>query len=174
MHISWVVLQMRKSSPNEKTTWWLFSWSLRIDNAHTCDSTLLPHRQPVRELCMSWLFTLLPASLTWLLKVLCQNLELAETFQGKKYLFSWHGPALKLSLLQTPMFQFVWPHCALGTQTFIISPLFSQGTYWVRCTQEPSHPHALSSPLVMPVYLGEGHSSGLSSGKPLQLTLHLF
>ena len=81
-------------------------------------NTLLPHRQPVRELCMSWLFTLLPASLTWLLKVLCQNLELAETFQGKKYLFSWHGPALKLSLLQTPMFQFVWPHCALGTHTW--------------------------------------------------------
>ena len=118
MHISWVVLQMWKSSPNGKTTWWLFSWNLRIDNVHICDSTLLPHLQPVRELCMSWLLSLLPLSLTWLLKVLCQNLELAETFQGKKYLFSWHGPAVNLSLLQIPMSQFAWPHCALGTRTW--------------------------------------------------------
>ena len=30
--------------------------------------------------------------------------------------FSMHGPTLNLSLLQTTTFQFVWPHCVLGTQ----------------------------------------------------------
>ena len=26
-------------------------WSLRIDNVNSCDTTLLPHHQPIRELC---------------------------------------------------------------------------------------------------------------------------
>ena len=30
---------------------------------------------------------------------------------------SLHGPAINLSLLHTPMFQFVWPHYASGTRT---------------------------------------------------------
>ena len=29
------------------------SWSLKTDNVTSCDTTLLPHHQPVRELCMS-------------------------------------------------------------------------------------------------------------------------
>ena len=57
--------------------WWLStesqaSWSLRTDNVHPYD-TLLPHHQPIRKLCTSWSQTFWPTSLTWLLKVLCQN-----------------------------------------------------------------------------------------------------
>ena len=40
-----------------------------------------------------------------------------EAFQGMRRLVSLHGPAINLPLLQTPTFQFVWPHCALGTRT---------------------------------------------------------
>ena len=29
------------------------SRNLRIDNVNPCDSALLPHHQPIRELCMS-------------------------------------------------------------------------------------------------------------------------
>ena len=56
-------------------------------------------------------------------------------FLSISHSFSLLGPAVSLSLPQTPMFQFNWPHCALDTQTFITSPLFFQGTYWVHCTQ---------------------------------------
>ena len=57
--------------------WWLStesqaSWSLRTDNVHPYD-TLLPHHQPIRKLYTSWSQTFWPTSLTWLLKVLCQN-----------------------------------------------------------------------------------------------------
>ena len=45
------------------TTWWprarspqtsQTSGSLRTDNVSPCDSTLLPHHQPIRDLCMRW------------------------------------------------------------------------------------------------------------------------
>ena len=44
-------------------TWWPWAlhpdyWSLRTDNVNPCDTTLLPHYQPIRELCMSWSHTL--------------------------------------------------------------------------------------------------------------------
>ena len=32
---------------------------------------------------------------------------------------SLHDPEINLSLLQTLMFRFVWPHCVLGTYTCI-------------------------------------------------------
>ena len=47
-------------------TWWSWThssqtfWSLRIDNITLCDSTQLPHHQPIRELCTSWSHTLGP------------------------------------------------------------------------------------------------------------------
>ena len=46
------------------TTWrpWAHSpqtyWSLRTDNVNPCDTALLPHHQPIRELCTSWSHTL--------------------------------------------------------------------------------------------------------------------
>ena len=41
--------------------------------------------------------------------------------------FSFLGPALNISLLQTLTFQFVWPHCASGTQTCVRQHWFSGG-----------------------------------------------
>ena len=40
-------------------------------------------------------------------------------FGGHKPPISLHGPAINLSLLQTPMFQFVWPHWESGSETCI-------------------------------------------------------
>ena len=45
-------------------------WSLRIDNVNPCDTTLLPHHQPIRELYTRWSYTLRLPSLTWPLKML--------------------------------------------------------------------------------------------------------
>ena len=36
------------------------SWSLRIYNVYPCDIALLPHHQPIRELCTSWSHILWP------------------------------------------------------------------------------------------------------------------
>ena len=35
-------------------------WNLKTDKVNPCDPTLLPHHQPVRELCTSWSHTLWP------------------------------------------------------------------------------------------------------------------
>ena len=114
MHISWAVLQMWKPPTKWKmlTTWWPWahspqaSWSLRTDNVNTCDTTLFPHHQPVRELCSSWPHTLRPASLTWLLKMLRWNPSGSSELLGHEPRVSLHGPAINLSLLQTPTFRF--------------------------------------------------------------------
>ena len=76
------------------------SWVLKTDTVNPCDTTLLPHHQPIKELCMSWSHTLRPPSLTWLLKMLCQN-----PLESLGFLKAWatiplHDPALNLSLLQ--------------------------------------------------------------------------
>ena len=39
---------------------------------------------------------------------------------------SLHGPEINLSLLQTPTFQFVWPHCASGTWTYANNNMLSE------------------------------------------------
>ena len=123
MHSSWVVLQMWKPSTKWKivTTWWpsahspQASWSLRTDINH-CDTPQLPHHQPVRELCSSWSHSLWPTSLTRLLNMPCWK-PLGEfgVWGVHETTASLHGPAIKLSLLQVPIFQFVWPHCVAGT-----------------------------------------------------------
>jgi len=61
------------------TTWWSWThssqtfWSLKIDNSTLCDTTLLPHHQPNRELCTSWSHTLGHPSITLPLKMSCWN-----------------------------------------------------------------------------------------------------
>ena len=49
------------------------SWNLRIDKVKPCDTTLLPHHQPTKELCKIYLIMYLATfpSLIWLLKMLC-------------------------------------------------------------------------------------------------------
>ena len=73
------------------STWPQASWSLRTDIVHPCDTTLLPHRQPIRELCTSWSQTLQPASLTWFLKVLCKRVPWWLTGKESTCQFRGHG-----------------------------------------------------------------------------------
>ena len=106
------------------TTWWPWSyspqasWSLRIDEINPCGTTLLPHHRPIRELYLSWSLTLRASSFTWLLKML-RNFSLRSFgfWGGHESSISFHGTAIKLSLLQTLTFWFVWLHCLLSTQT---------------------------------------------------------
>ena len=105
------------------TTWWPWahspqaSWSLRTDNVNPCDTTLLPHHQWVRELCMSWSHSLRPHLPHLAFKNVWPNTSGSSGLLGQKPPVSSYGPAINLSLLQTLTFQFVWPHCALGTWT---------------------------------------------------------
>ena len=48
-------------------------------------------------------------------------------FLSTSHMFSLYGPAINLFLLQTLMFQFIWPHCASGTQS-----LLSNNSRWRR------------------------------------------
>ena len=52
---------------------------------------------------------------SWPLKCFAKPLGGLKVFQGMSHLVSLYGLAINLSLLQTPTFQFVWPHHALGT-----------------------------------------------------------
>ena len=91
------------------------SWSLRTDNVNPCDTTPLPHRQPIRELCTSWSQNpVTPSPHLAFTNALPKPFGELEAFQGKNQLISLHGLAINLSLLQTPTFQFVWPHRASG------------------------------------------------------------
>ena len=89
-------------------------WSLKTDIINLCDSTLLPHHQPIT------VYELITDPLTSHHPYLA--LCFAETFWGgqgflrHKPPISLHSPAINLSLLQTLTFWCVWPHCALGTQ----------------------------------------------------------
>ena len=65
-------------------------------------TVLLPRHQPIRELCMSWSHTLCPTSLTWPFNMLCWNSS--GVSGGMSHPLSLHGPAINLSLLQTPTF----------------------------------------------------------------------
>lgn len=81
---------------------------------------MLPHHQPMRELCTSWPLTLWPPPpISWLLKMLYRPFGELEAFQGVSHLLSLHGLTISLSLLQTPTFQFVWPHCVWGMWTCV-------------------------------------------------------
>ena len=89
------------------TTWWVWACSpqtyccLRIDNVNHCNITQLPHRQPIRELGMSWSHMLGCPSLIWTLKMLGWNPERSLTFWALPVLNSlfitlqitWHFPS---------------------------------------------------------------------------------
>ena len=141
MHISWVVLQMwnphhhpcphpaththTHTHKTLTTCLWACSprayWSLRID------STLLPHHQPIRELCTSWSQTLGCPSFTWPLKMLCWTLSRVQGLGGHKLLFLLAWPGNKLWSALTLIFWFVW-HTNLGLLT------------WTRTTFTAKHP----------------------------------
>ena len=128
--ISRVILQMWKPHTKWKmlTPWWPWvpslrvSLSLRTDNINTCDTALLPHNQPIRELSRSWSHTLWPTSSTWSLKKLSWNpLGILEIFGGPEPPTSCHSPTRNLSLLQTSTSPFVWPRCTLGIWIWVNS-----------------------------------------------------
>ena len=107
------------------TTWWSWVHSPRPPGAQgqimfipvtpPCSLTIIQSENCVQADHRPWD----PPSLTWLLKVLCWNPS--ESFRGflvgHEPPASLHGLTMNLSLLQTPMFQFVWLHYALGTWT---------------------------------------------------------
>ena len=92
-------------------------WCLRTDDVILPVNSLSPNQRTVHELIA------LPVtcpSLTWLLKPLCWNTSRSLGFcGGTSHPFSLHGPAMNFFLLQTPVFRFVWPHCASGTGTWV-------------------------------------------------------
>ena len=102
----------------KKLTTWLWAhnpetyWHLRTDNDNCYDTTLLPHHQPSKELCMNWSHALwhpLPAPsspTTWPLKMLSWNHSRSSEFPGHKspILLAW--PCNNLFLTRRPTFQF--------------------------------------------------------------------
>lgn len=64
-----------------------------------------------------------------------------EAFQGMSHPISSQGPAINLSLLQTPLFQFVWPLCTLGTWTCVNVCIFKKWNlgFPARCAVSRSH-----------------------------------
>ena len=92
---------------DQETAWWSWArspqtyWCLKIDNVNP--TALLPHHQPIRELCMSWSQALGGPSLSWLLKVLCGTPLRSLGFRGQSpRLLAW--PCNDISLLQAPVF----------------------------------------------------------------------
>lgn len=63
----------------ELTTWWPWTsplyWYVEIDNVHPCDTTLLPHHEPIRELSANRSHTLGHPSLTLPWKTLLKPIE---------------------------------------------------------------------------------------------------
>ena len=111
------------------TTWWPWAlspqtyWSLRIDNVDPCDPTLLPHHQPqFFDSHTLWL-----PSLTLPLKMLPWNPLGSSGLLSASCLFLL-SPAINLSLLPTPTFQFVWPHCMSGTRTWVWQQFQHEGS----------------------------------------------
>ena len=49
-----------------------------------------------------------------------------EASQGVSHPVSLQGPAINLSLLPTPMFQFVQPHCVLSTWTYVLVTILDE------------------------------------------------
>ena len=91
-------------------------WNQRADDWDFCNTTLLPHHQPLRRKSCA----LQPSPLVMLpFKTLPWKPLGSLDLLSLGCLFSLLGPAINLSLLHTPTFQFVWPHCASGTQTWV-------------------------------------------------------
>ena len=115
MHISWVVLQMWKPPTRWKmlTTSWPWStrpqasWSLRTNNVYSCDTTLFPHCQPTQKSCTSWSCILWPVPHLPFKNALLKPFIYPVTDPDLQPTFSLYGPAVKLSLLQTPMFWYL-------------------------------------------------------------------
>ena len=92
------------------------SWNLRIDKVKPCDTTLLPHHQPTKELCKIYLIMYLATfpSLIWLLKMLCLKpfRELGIFKAWVTHLLAW--PCNKPSSAPNSEILVVWPHCMSG------------------------------------------------------------
>ena len=92
------------------------SWNLRIDKVKHCDTTLLPHHKPTKELCKIYLIMYLATfpSLTWLLKMLCLKpfRELGIFKAWVAHLLAW--PCNKPSSAPNSKILVVWPHCMSG------------------------------------------------------------
>ena len=140
------------------STWPQTSWRLRTDSVNPCNTTLLPHHQPIRIVHKLITYPATPPSLTWLLKVLCQNPLGSSGLLGHEPPISLHGFAIKLSLFQTPTFQFVWSHCAPGTLLTILA------------SQPGVHAHGRSTPAwgsplpELPAAAGAHFALGISEG----------
>lgn len=76
---------------------------------------LLPRHQPIRRK----LYTLQPSTQMLPIKTSPKPTGEFRGFLSMIHPFPLPGPSIKLSLLQTPMFLLIWPHCASETQTFI-------------------------------------------------------
>ena len=76
-----------------------------------------------------------PAALTpnFAIKTFPQKLLGSSGFLSVSCPFSLLGSAINLSRLQSPMFWFVWPHCASGTRTWIWQHWFSLQTHSMAC-----------------------------------------
>ena len=123
----WVVLQMWKLS----TTWhhviywpWAHSlqayWSLRID-VNSCDIPLLPHHQPIRELCIRWLQTSKTTSLTCPLKIL-SCFKLSEVRQKKRNTlwYRLYGESKKKKKTAIQMSLFTKQNRLIGLENYFI------------------------------------------------------
>ena len=79
------------------------------------NTTLLPHHQPIRRKS----YTLQPSPQILPVKTSPWKPSGNSVFLSMSHPFSLLGPAINLSLLQTLMFWFVWPHCVSGIQICI-------------------------------------------------------
>ena len=99
--------------------WPQASWSLRTEKINPCDIILISHPSANQRTVPADHISPLPS--IGLLKWFAETLQRVRDFWGREPPVSFHEPAINLSLLQTPMFQCVWPHHTPGMQTCINS-----------------------------------------------------
>ena len=87
---------------------------MRTDNINPCHTTLLLPHQPGREVYKRITEAVTPLPHLAVKSTLPKPSESSGLLEHQPLAFL-HGPATNLPLLQTPMIQFVWTHCALGT-----------------------------------------------------------
>ena len=88
-------------------------WRMATSGWAQIPGALLTHHQPIRRKS----HTLQPSPPILPIKTFPPKPSGSLGFWGTSHPFSLLGPAITLSMLQTPIFRFVWPHCALGTWT---------------------------------------------------------
>ena len=107
--------------------WPQASWSPRTDNVNPCDTTLLPHHQPVENCAQANHRPCDPAPSHFKNALLLKPFGGVRGFLGNETPIALHGPAIKLSLLQTLMFWFVWPRTCTNMCLLILLP----ASFWV-------------------------------------------